>query len=83
MSAFLIRKPGSAAVLLKVRSRVGLDAETRFLRKYCISAFNQIKNPVSLVLMRKLCRVKIELKMLYANRTNYLNCFVTCILASL
>ena len=23
--------------------------------------------------MRKLCRVKIELKMLYANRTNYLN----------
>ena len=40
-----------------------------------------IKNQVCLVLMRKLCRVKIELKILYANRNNYLNCFLTCVLA--
>ncbi len=45
MSEFLIRKHGSAAVLLKVISRVVLDAETWFLGKYCIPAFNTDKKP--------------------------------------
>jgi len=45
MWEFLIRKHGNAAVLLKVISRVVLDAETWFLRKHYISAFNTDKKP--------------------------------------
>jgi len=36
MWEYLIRKHGNAVVLLKVISRVVLDAETGFLRKYYI-----------------------------------------------
>ena len=81
MWEFLIRKHGNAVVLLKVISRVVLDAETGFYVNTTFERLTQIKNQVSLVLMRKLCRVKIERKMLYANRNNYLNCFLTCVLA--
>ena len=80
MWEFLIRKHGNAVVLLKVISTVVRDAEACYVNAR-FEAVTQIKNQVCLVLMRKLCRIKIELKMLYANRTNYLNCFLTCVFA--
>jgi len=44
MWEFLIRKHGNAVVLLKVISRVFLDAETGFLPKYYICSFYTDKN---------------------------------------
>jgi hypothetical protein len=49
-------------------------------RKLMVSAINNVRTVLAVAITS---RVKLELKMLYANRINYLNCFITCILVGI